>query len=163
MSSVVYDKAKWHWGADNAPKDIPNENGATHIAFFLRWCIENKMYSRMLLEEFENEIKAIESGDESVDCRHLFYFGMDGVFDDELLNTKGKAFAKAYYTSEKTKFAKLHNWYLQDYADFVSRKFGEKNFDNAYFYIENSQENYQEIKEVMDHRYAEFLEMKAKK
>ena len=35
MAYVTYDKAKWHWGAKNAPTDIPQENGATHIAFFL--------------------------------------------------------------------------------------------------------------------------------
>ena len=33
MAYVTYDKAKWHWGAKNAPTDIPHENGATHIAF----------------------------------------------------------------------------------------------------------------------------------
>lgn len=31
MAYVTYDKAKWHWGAANAPTDIPQENGATHF------------------------------------------------------------------------------------------------------------------------------------
>ena len=43
MAYVTYDKAKWHWGAKNAPTDIPQENGATHIAFFFRWCMERKL------------------------------------------------------------------------------------------------------------------------
>ena len=54
----------------------------------------------------------------------------------------------------------MYGWYLQDYTDFVSQKFGEKYFDNAYFYIENSQENYALIKAIIDHRYEEFLTMK---
>ena len=35
MAYVTYDKAKWHWGAKNAPTDIPQENGATKITFKL--------------------------------------------------------------------------------------------------------------------------------
>ena len=85
---------------------------------------------------------------------------MDGVLDSEELNAAGKAFAKAYYTTDCTKFAKTHGWYLQDYDNFVAHKFGEKNFDNAYFYIENSPQNYAEIKEIIDRRYEEFLEAK---
>lgn len=33
MPDIIYDKAKWHWGAKDAPTDILHENGATHIAF----------------------------------------------------------------------------------------------------------------------------------
>ena len=122
MAYVTYDKAKWHWGAKTAPTDIPQENGATHIALFFR--------------------------------------DMDGVLDSDALNAAGKAFAKAYYTTDRTKFAKTHGWYLQDYADFVSDKFGEKDFNNAYFYIENSPQNYAEVKQIIDSRYEEFLEAK---
>ncbi|WP_297939017.1 hypothetical protein [uncultured Campylobacter sp.] len=49
---------------------------------------------------------------------------------------------------------------MQDYDDFVAHKFGDKNFDNAYFYIENSPQNYAEIKAIIDRRYEEFLETK---
>ena len=45
----------------------------------------------------------------------------------------------------------------------MARKFGDKNFDNAYFYIENSPQNYAEIKEIIDRRYEEFLSFKAAK
>ena len=88
---------------------------------------------------------------------------MDGVLGSAELNTAGKAFAKAYYTTDRTKFAKMYGWYLQDYTDFVSKKFGKKYFDNAYFYIENSQENYALIKAIIDHRYEEFLTIKRAK
>lgn len=98
--------------------------------------------------------------DESFDYRGFFFRDMDGVLSSDALNADGKAFAKAYYTTGRTKFAKTHGWYLQDYADFVSDKFGEKDFNNAYFYIENSPQNYAEIKEIIDRRYEEFLEFK---
>ena len=146
MAYVTYDKAKWHWGAETAPTDIPQENGATHIAFFFRWCAD-------FAADFART-------DESFDYRGFFFRAMDGVLDSDALNAQGKAFAKAYYTTSRTKFAKTHGWYLQDYTDFVSDKFGEKDFNNAYFYIENSPQNYAEIKEIIDRRYEEFLETK---
>ena len=153
MAYVTYDKAKWHWGAKNAPTDIPHENGATHIAFFFRWCMERKLYSK----DFADDIARM---DDSFDYRGFFFRDMDGVLDSDALNAAGKAFAKAYYTTGRTKFAKTHGWYLQDYDDFVARKFGDKNFDNAYFYIENSPQNYAEVKQIIDRRYEEFLEAK---
>lgn len=52
MAYVTYDKAKWHWGAETAPTDIPQENGATHIAFFFRWCMERKLYSKDFAGDF---------------------------------------------------------------------------------------------------------------
>ena len=157
MAYVTYDKAKWHWGAETAPTDIPQENGATHIAFFFRWCMERKLYSKEFAADFADDIARM--GD-SFDYRWYFFGAMDGVLSSEELNTAGKAFANAYYTTNRTKFAKTHGWYLQDYDDFVARKSGEKNFDNAYFYIENSPQNYAEIKAIIDRRYEEFLETK---
>jgi len=162
MKLTVFDKAKWHWGAKNAPTDIPQENGGTHIAFFLRWCIEQKFCSNQMWEDFPNELKSVENQEGNVDCRKLF-FDMDGVLSTEELNTKGNQFAVAYYSSDKTKFAKTFGYYLKDYTNFVKQKFGDKYFDNAYYYIENSEENYQKIKSIIDKRYAEFLEMKTKK
>ena len=157
MAYVTYDKAKWHWGAETAPTDIPQENGATHIAFFFHWCMERKLYSKDFAVDFADDIARM---DDSFDYRQYFFDAMDGVLSSDELNTVGKAFAKAYYTTDSTKFAKTHGWYLQDYADFVSDKLGEKDFNNAYFYIENSPQNYAEVKQIIDRRYEEFLEFK---
>lgn len=160
---IVYDKVKWHSFAENAPKDIPYENGATHITFFLRWCIENGLYSKQLKEDNPDEIQAIENKNPDTNCREFLIKNLDGVFSSEELNTKGKAFAKAYYTSEKTKFAKNVGWYLQEYENFVKNMYGENYFDNAYFYVEYSEENYQKIKMIIDQHYQIFCEMQTKK
>ena len=105
MAYVTYDKAKWHWGAANAPTDIPQENGATHIAFFFRWCMERKLYSKDFAADFADDIARM---DDSFDYRGYFFGAMDGVLGSDELNTAGKAFAKAYYTTDRTKFAKTH-------------------------------------------------------
>jgi len=160
MKFTVYDKAKWHWGAKNAPTDIPQENGGTHIAFFLRWCIEKGFYSEEMEDDFSDEIASVKSNDGEIDCRRLFVLDMDGVLSTDELNTKGNQFAMAYYCSGKTKFAKVYGGYLNDYGKFVSKEWGKKDFDNAYFYMENSEKNYQKVKKIIDKRYSEFLDMK---
>ena len=163
MKFQVIDKAKWHAGAKNAPADIPFENGATHIAFFLRWCIEHDFLSKLNLADLGSDfdLEGLKSG--RTDCREFFVNTMDGVLTTEDLNTKGGLFATAYYSSEKTKFAKLHGFYLSDYNDIIATHFKEKNHDNAYFYYDYSDENYKTVKNVIDRRYQEFLVMKAKK
>ena len=35
---MSYDRADWHYGGDY-PKDMPPENGGTHIGIFLAWAI----------------------------------------------------------------------------------------------------------------------------
>jgi hypothetical protein len=154
---TVYDKAKWHWGAKNAPTDIPQENGGTHIAFFLRWCIEKDFYSEEMEEDFSNEIASVKSNDGKTDCRRLFVLDMDGVLSTDELSTEGNQFAMAYYTSSETEFAKAYGEYLNDYGKFVKRILDDS--DNAYYYVENSEANYQKVKKIIDKRYSEFLEM----
>ena len=88
----------------------------------------------------------------------FFFDDMDGVLTSDDLNTKGKQFAATYYHSDKTKFAKKFGYYLADYDNWVKNKLGSQyNADTSYFYVENSEANYNEIKEICDKRYSEFL------
>ena len=38
MASI--DRADWHYGGDY-PKELPIENGGTHIGMFINWIIDN--------------------------------------------------------------------------------------------------------------------------
>lgn len=157
MAHVVYDKAKWHFGSDDFPRDtLPVDCGATHIAFFFRWCVENGFLSKELLQDSPIDIEEVKQG--KINCRDYFMGVLDGVFTSDDLNTKGKKFANAYYKSEKTKFAKQFDWYLSDYDQFTSQFIAEPyTKDNGYFFIENSEENYRLVKSIIDSRYQEFL------
>lgn len=42
MTSI--DKADWHYGADDFPDDVPEENGATHIGCFVRRAIGRGLF-----------------------------------------------------------------------------------------------------------------------
>ena len=144
MKFEVYDKAKWHYESKDMPKDLPAIAGATHIAFFVRWCVENDLMSREIEEDCAEELLQIKN--------------KELVLTSDELNTKGKQFAAAYYHSDKTKFAKKFGYYLADYDNWVKNKLGSQyNPDTSYFYVENSEENYNEIKEICNKRYSEFL------
>lgn len=158
MEFHTYDKAKWHWGAEDAPEDLPQENGGTHIAFILRWCIEKGFYSEEFLEDFSECIDGIKSG--GLDCREFFISGMDGSFSSEDLNEEGQVFLNEYYTNENTEFAKKFSWYLADYEKILNNLSREKNSkDDSYFYIDNSNENYVIVKKIIDKRYEEFYQV----
>jgi hypothetical protein len=154
MKIVSYDKAKWHYGAENAPTDIPLENGATHIAFFLRWCIEKDFLSNWLQENYQAAVAYIK--DKQLDYRQFFMDDMDGCLTSEELNDDGAAFANVYYDN------KGDDSYLADYNQIIADAFGEKNHDNAYFYFENTEENYAIVKKVIDKRYEEFVQSRCK-
>ena len=160
MALTLYDKAKWHYGSADFPADVlPLECGATHIAFFLRWCLENGLLNKSVTDEFAAELTAVERGELSV--RRFFMETLDGVLTSEELNAEGRKFANAYYKSEKTKFARAHGYYLTDYDELTLRYIREPyTRDNWYFFFEYSEENYLLVKAVIDRRYAEFKEMK---
>lgn len=60
MKFEVYDKAKWHYESKDMPKDLPAIAGATHIAFFVRWCVENDLMSREIEEDCAEELLQIK-------------------------------------------------------------------------------------------------------
>lgn len=45
-----YDDAAWHYNGD-FPKDLPKENGATHIGMLLTWCIEMELVAEEQVED----------------------------------------------------------------------------------------------------------------
>ena len=121
MKFEVYDKAKWHYESKDMPNELPEIAGATHIAFFVRWCVENDLMSREIEEDCAEELQQIK--DKELDCRDFFFDNMDGVLTSNELKNK------------------LGNQY---------------NPDTSYFYVENSEANYNEIKEICDKRFSEF-------
>ncbi|MDR2889353.1 MAG: hypothetical protein LBV33_05880 [Lachnospiraceae bacterium] len=152
MKNIIYDKAKWHYEASGFPSGLPLENGATHIAFFLHWCIEMGFYSKQMVGDFSEEIMFVKNG--QLDSRDLF-IKMDGVLCSDDLNTKGNAFATAYYSSGRSKFAKEVGYYPADVDNFAK----ENLHGEEYFFMENSDENYCKMKSIIDSRYSDFLKM----
>jgi len=170
--TYVYDKAKWHFGNDNYPVDLPIENGYTHIAFFLRWCIGKDFLN---LTQFDEQIAAkipkIKTGE--FDCRQFLMQYMDGCLLNGDMNSAGQEFADNYYSGDdKDKHRSrnhLKNWqffYLDDFAYYQKTRkmtYTKVHQKGAIYSVENTERNYQAIKKLIDRRYKTFIELKNKK
>jgi hypothetical protein len=110
--TITHDKAKWHSDADDFPRDLPPEAGATHIAHYLRWCLENGHFSEEFLETHPARIASLHKG--ALDMRDFLLREFDGVFLSDILNPAGRAFALACYHTGGTASAQKHGDYLGD-------------------------------------------------
>jgi hypothetical protein len=163
---VVYDKAKWHFNGDKFPVDLPIENGYTHIAFFLRWCIEIDFLE---LAEFSQQalIPLIKNG--TFDCRTFLIDYLDGCLVSRILNVSGQEFADNYYhnTWKPKKPHPLKHWtffYLDDFYNYQKTKkmtYTKVHQKGAFYSVENAEHNYQAIKKMINRRYKIFLDMKS--
>jgi hypothetical protein len=142
-----YDDASWHYGGDY-PEDLPNENAATHIGMFMAWCIENDLMSEEQKEESGEDLQKVI--DHKMTGAKFLINNCDEKFIDEDLSELGNDFTKAYYEND-AKFAKKYSSYDDDFA-FI---FDE--YETSY-HVEDTWENYERIKKVIDQRFQEWKE-----
>lgn len=148
-----YDDASWHYGGDY-PENLPNENASTHIGMFLTWCIDNDLLSEEQLEDSEEDIIAVKNRE--LKGSEFLIANCDEKFTDFDLNDLGNEFAKAYYLDESD-FAKSTECYD---ADFVKhfKTLAEKNgveYQSVY-HVEDTWENYNSLKPIIDARYEQW-------
>lgn len=152
-----YDDASWHYGGDY-PKDLPNENAATHIGMFLAWCIDNDLMSEELTEDVEEEIKQVKNRELS--GADFLIDICDESFGEYDLNELGNDFAKAYYEyTEPTKFTEKYASYIDDYA----RLLNNSSTENDIYKVENSWQNYDLLKPIIEQRFKQWQDFIAKK
>src|SRR4051812_44179825 len=128
-----FDDASWHWGADDFPKDTPEENGATHIGMFLTWAIE-----RGLFADPEVPAEAVEK------VRSRAISGRDFL----LQYCDGKLFS-ALFVAECADFAEHHyEAFLEDFQRLLCRDLSSN------YYVADSRENYEVMAAALDERWA---------
>jgi hypothetical protein len=130
------DRADWHYGG-NYPKDLPPENGGTHIGIYLAWIIHRQLGSKQLVklgaETYQKVLRREATG------RDLLLAELDEKFFPQLLNSEGGAFTRAYYET---------NDFLNDY-DLVLG--GEL---ESLYHVQDTWENYDKMAERLDERLA---------
>jgi hypothetical protein len=150
-----YDDASWHYGGD-FPEGIPEKNSATHTGMFLNWCINNDLISEEFKEDAEEEIEKLKRRE--ITGAEFIIESMDGKFSEYDLNDLGNAFAKDYYVDE-TDFADKLSSFATDYINLFDSIAEESDFEYETFYhIEDSWENYDLMKQIIDHRFLEWKE-----
>ena len=152
-----YDDASWHYEGQY-PKELPNENAATHIGMFLQWCIENDLISDELIEDTNDEIKKVKEH-KMTGAEFLIEVCDEKLLDDDL-NELGNCFAEDYYNDE-TKFGKEYSSFAEDYYKIFAIKVDAEGFVDEIFYcVENTFGNYDLLKPIIDKRFEEWKEYK---
>lgn len=153
-----YDDASWHYGGD-FPEGLPEKNGATHTGMFLNWCVANDLVSEEFYKDSEDEIEKLKRRE--ITGADFVIDALDGKFSEYDLNDLGNAFAKDYYVDE-TDFGDKFSSFATDYINIFDSVAEENDFEYETFYhIEDSYENYDLMKQIIDHRFQEWKEYKS--
>jgi hypothetical protein len=139
---MAYDRADWHSGADNFPRDLPAEAGATHIGMFLAWAIVNRLEGEIHreTEQSRDALRAVR--EREVTGREFLLAQCDSKFWAEDLNDQGNAFADWYYGT-----GSRSGRYLNDYE----RALGA-GLDSLYR-VEDTWASYDRVAAAIDRRY----------
>ncbi|MGX6962541.1 hypothetical protein [Vagococcus xieshaowenii] len=150
---MAIDKAIWHYEVPDYPKELPNEQGGVHIAFFFRWMAENGFSGSELNEEYPAiQMKLKLTMLDAFDILMTFF---DGTIMAEDFNETGARFANAYYL-EKELYSRDYGNYLEDYEALMPSLKHLEGFETFYQGVIYSEENYQIVKKLIDQRYEEY-------
>ena len=134
MASI--DRADWHYGG-NYPKDLPPENGGTHIGMYLAWIIHRNLGSDELRKHAGDTYGWVLNRE--VTGRELLLTKLDEKFFDELLSPEGRAFTESYYES---------NAFANDYDRVLGGDLP------TLYHVADNWENFDKLAPVLDERLA---------
>ena len=184
MKVEAIDKVKWH----ALDANISFEQAAVHLAFFLRWCIENDLVGGDMMKYTGEQVQQIKDG--TLDCREFLINNVDGVLLSSDLTEEGAKFAHTYYVTRQSKFVKAYGGYLPDYDNKIARKANAmqlflKNLYNEavvpflkswfikvevkpddeflYLKMKYSEKNYLRVKKLLDKRYKQYRQFMKEK
>jgi len=130
------DDTSWHLGSDDFDPDLPEENAATHIGFFVAWAINRGLWADLPGDNWTAAVQSVR--DRVITGRTFLLEECDGKLFSGMLNKEGSAFAKKYYPRT----------YDKDYQRTLSVDL------ECDYLVEDSWENYERLAEVIDQRYA---------
>ena len=139
--------------------NIPDINGADHIAAFLRWMMEHDMINYEFLDYFAEEFQQIRSGE--LDIRKFLINSLDGELNKELFTDEGKEFAGYYYDFYGDDDDPC---YPSDVDSMALDYFGEERYnsdefsDEAYLFVPFDEAYFEHMSEYIDKAYNKFLQ-----
>lgn len=135
---VVYDKGKYHLETvENY--GLPESHAYHHTLYFFRWLIEHDLMS----DEFRAETKPFGQDNVTNDAVLQTYEWWDCCLVDDMLSDEGNAFAQYYFDFDE-------GGYLSDYMGLLQAGLPSE------YHIPLTEENYQQLKQIIDRRYAEW-------
>lgn len=148
QKTIVYDKAKYHFDAENYPKDLPVEQAYVHTGMFLGWIIDNDLFNKEFFDELGilKDINAFRN--RKIKATDIYRNQLDGALTSEDLSEEGNSFAQYYFDANKWPF-------INDYT-----KLFDLSSDKIYS-VEDTWENYAKVKKIIDQRYTEWKKKKS--
>jgi hypothetical protein len=132
------DRADWHYGGGELyPKELPPENGGTHIGMYLAWIIQHGLASAVLQKYARDSLPLLRK--RKITGRQLLFSELDEKFFYGLLTKVGKDFTRDYYETE---------CYIGDYAAALGC-----NLPTLY-HVEDTWENYDRVAPLIDQRFS---------
>ena len=150
---MAIDKAIWHYEVPDYPKELANEQGGVHIAFFFRWMAENGFAGEELKDEYPAIQMKFKLG--MLNAFEILMTFFDGTIMAEDFSEDGARFANAYYL-EKELYSRDYGNYLEDYETLMPKLEHLSGFETFYQAVKYSEENYQIVKQQIDQRFAEY-------
>jgi hypothetical protein len=141
---VVYDKTKYHLETTEE-YGLLESHASHHTLYFLRWLIENDMMS----EDFMSETQPLNEYRSNNRTILSLYEWWDCCLIDDMLSDEGNAFAQHYFDFEKGQ-------YIHDYIGLLQGNLPSE------FHIDFTDENYAQLKAIIDKRYRQWKEPKKK-
>lgn len=135
--SVIYDKASYHYTAENYPQELSKSQAFVHTGFFLGWLIKNNLVSDSFRKDWSLEMNEFLLG--SITGPRLFEI-IDGTLTSDDLNDEGNNFASSYFNLEKGA------QYIRDYEDTFLE------YTNLYA-VKDSAQNFERICTLLTERY----------
>jgi len=147
---MAIDRMDWHYGEDNYPKDLPPENGGTHIGMYLAFVFSQGMAGEIHVEESINSLEKLKRRE--ITGLDFLIHECDEKFWDEDLNEEGEAFTLDYYQQDSA-FAKQFGWYMQDYCNVFNAHAAAQGFEYpSTYHVENTWQNFERLKPILDKR-----------
>lgn len=92
---TVYDKASYHYSAEDYPSELSRSQAFVHTGFFLGWLIKNNLVSERFISDWNSEVNEFLLG--NITGPNLFEV-IDGTLTTDDLNEEGNAFASSYFS-----------------------------------------------------------------
>ena len=123
-----------------------------HMAFYLRWCIEQDLMSLEFLERCWDTVEEFKADPEHVDLRPFLRDALGGQLFSALFDEEGEAFARYYYGGG-------FPYYPADFDDCALNYFGPERYysgefqEEAYLFLPFDERLYQAVSEILENRF----------
>ena len=138
---MAYDRMDWHFGSENFPSELNDDNAGTHIGMFIAWVIRRDLIGELHLKESVESISKVKS--RQMTGTEFLKLECDEKFWEDDLNDKGKAFAQYYYGA---------NMYYEDYGSILSDEL------SSVFHVIDSWDNYEKLALKLDEQFNKWQE-----